>query len=622
MGNGFHYEGWKQMNNAIRSIFFLLLIILIPLDVHIFADKAPDGSHLPNEPLTIPRTKSQKLWDLPSTKIRPPDYKFETRMGWLSGAHLKYKEEFRLFGHWPGDDQRTAIARAMKAEIQNVASLSTIQKEEYLEGMLRDQVMLEFAEVDSDWMGSVFGTAFLDFLASGGSSGFTKAMSMKGLESAAKGSATSTGTGMLFSYIKGGGDQAELHMKTRMAILEKLIMSRCGCINPSNAGFAPVQALDGIVLPKAKGNYRTNLARLLSTYGKGKMDRPQRPIATWFNDPRHGLFKKELQKINGYTKNPKTKGQYASFLTNFLFDIEVLQHELLQDLNTTTGLEVLSGFLLSLNTGFLGGAVGGSELFMAALNAMVSAVGSGLSEWNKLTDKQRLIIGIAGMRNAILKRLLSLSGDCGCGEETSDPDDPWVLLYTLWPHKTDKNFRRILLPLLKNPKTGDQYWSNSPLYSGTVEVMKRSEAGARLKGSTYADNRILDYILRAWITGKVDKAPGKPKKKKEKTGDKKQLGNEDYGVPSSQAAFSGVMPFGIPFAFRNPTGAYFKIKAAPIQGYPHAISDARTKSEAYQKVCEDFKGRVYEDGLGILKFMTHNGNWILIDIPCPKGNVP
>ncbi|MGB6865991.1 MAG: hypothetical protein WBE11_09890 [Candidatus Aminicenantaceae bacterium] len=199
--------------------------------------------------------------------------------------------------------------------------------------------------------------------------------------------------------------------------------------------------------------------------------------------------------------------------------------------------------------------------------------------------------------------------------------DRYVLLYTFFPSKVKSwngAFEKIYMSSIKGPGFKDS-WSESPLSMGTVKIIKESEYKKSYKESSYKDNPILDYILRAYITGQMDKTKSKPKSKtKPETRSGAKTGNAAYGVPSNQAAFSGVITrkFGISHVFKNPEQAYQAISSLRIWGYYHVLTKDLDWDKAVRKACERL-GETRQSQFGKLEF-RRNEHHILQDFDCSR----
>ena len=203
--------------------------------------------------------------------------------------------------------------------------------------------------------------------------------------------------------------------------------------------------------------------------------------------------------------------------------------------------------------------------------------------------------------------------------------DKYVLLYTFFPSKTrswNGAFEKIYLPSIKGPGFKDT-WSDSPFSMGTVKIIKESEYNESYKESSYKDNPIMDYILRAYITGQMDKTKNKPKSKpksktKPETKSGTELGNAAYGVPSGQAALHGtiIQKFGIPWVFKDPEQAYQDIRSLRIWSYYNVLTKDLDWDKAVRKACE-ILGKTRQSQFGKLEF-RRNEQSILQDFDCSR----
>ena len=203
--------------------------------------------------------------------------------------------------------------------------------------------------------------------------------------------------------------------------------------------------------------------------------------------------------------------------------------------------------------------------------------------------------------------------------------DKYVLLYSFFPSKTrswNGAFERIYLPSIKGPGFKDT-WSDSPFSMGTVKIIKESEYNDSYKESSYKDNPILDYILRAYITGQMDKTKNKPKSKpKSKTKSEAKsgtkLGNAAYGVPTSRVGFAGaiIQKFGISWAFKDPEQAYQAIRNLRIWSYYRVLTKDLDWDKAVRKACE-ILGKTRQSQFGKLEF-RRNEQSILQDFDCSR----
>jgi len=199
--------------------------------------------------------------------------------------------------------------------------------------------------------------------------------------------------------------------------------------------------------------------------------------------------------------------------------------------------------------------------------------------------------------------------------------DKYVLLYTFFPSKTrswNGAFEKIYLPSIKGLGFKDT-WSDSPFSMGTVKIIKESGYNEIYKESSYKDNPIMDYILRAYITGQMDKTISKPKSKtKPETKSGTKTGNAAYGVPTGQAAFSGVTTrkFGIPWVFKDPGQAYQAIRSLRIWSYYRVLTKDLDWDKAVRKACE-ILGKTRQSQFGKLEF-RRNEQSILQDFDCSR----
>jgi hypothetical protein len=405
-----------SLSSLVIGVMTLLGTVLLPRSVS--AEKAPEGKFLPNTTLVLPQSEFRKKLDLPPRTIAPPDYQFETRLGWLAGSHAGYYTKW--FGAYKYLAQLDAtpeyITSAIRDEVKRIDGLPEAERQEYLLGMMRDQATLELAELNDDWYKQVFASAFMDVLSSLPTSKGLEALKVPGLGSAAGGAAASAVAGGLV-----GGNPSRIHREARLKALREYVRRRCGCMDPGGDQFKAPEHAWQLVMPNVRESYGTGLGRILATYGKGKRSdfRPAIPIAQWF-DQRQTLLNAEMAKITNWKeKDPAT---HAAYLIRFLYDIENVQKELMEDADTTTGSEYLASFLTSLAAGTIGGfsvttLIGlksPQNLYIDGVGSLLSAIGSGGLQWGKLSEKKQLILTMAAVRNMVLRLITSYSGDCGC----------------------------------------------------------------------------------------------------------------------------------------------------------------------------------------------------------------
>lgn len=411
----YRFLGFSMSAPAINVIFFLGLLLWPGL---VSAEKAREGQFLPNTTLVLPQSQLRIKLDLPPRTISPPDYQFETRLGWLAGAHARYYTKWLgaykyLFQPLATPDY---IASAMRDEVKRIDGLPESERQEYLLGMMRDQATLELAEFDDDWYRQVFAAAFVDVLSSFGAAAGQVKFKLPERGAAVGGAVVSTVAGGGI-----GGNPSLLHREARLKALREYVLRRCGCLDPGGDTFKILDAALDLSLPKIRESYRTGLGRVLATYGKGKRSAIPvlNPVAQMI-DNRQVFFNDEVAKIKSLKE--KDPAAHAAFLVRFLFDIENLQKELMEDADTTSGSEYLASFLSSLAAGTIGGLsvttlIGVEGLQMVYVNgvgAALSAIGSGSLQWEKLSEKKQLILTMAALRHTVLHAIKSYQGDCGC----------------------------------------------------------------------------------------------------------------------------------------------------------------------------------------------------------------
>lgn len=371
---------------------------------------ATEGEYLPNEPFLLPRSQVNKLFDLPSPQLPPPEFHYETRLGWLIGANADYHRFFNI----QAESTERDFAWAIHTEMKRVAKLESEARAAYLTGMIRDLGTLELTDLDNRWMTQIAKAAYFDFMLGGLGSAGLSAMSIKGMAEFASSGVTSVVADQISQYLKNPRSLSE----ARLALLRQYITERCGCALPMEGRFVQGMSYD-LAVAAVRNKYNTRLGHLIATGGKG------RTATQLIIDQRQYLVNQEFAQLKELrSKKPQ---EFAAYLINFSYDIEMLQTELLEDQRSSPGVSII----INLGLGAVAAATGpqmpvAQALFDKAMTLTVGAISdsaagaalsgsyTALAEWGSLSEEKKLMASLAALRRVTLQGIRSLPGDCGC----------------------------------------------------------------------------------------------------------------------------------------------------------------------------------------------------------------
>ena len=203
-------------------------------------------------------------------------------------------------------------------------------------------------------------------------------------------------------------------------------------------------------------------------------------------------------------------------------------------------------------------------------------------------------------------------------------EDGYYLLHTTWPYRTDNEFAKLLRSHLKENFDIDDWPRLFKSCSGTVEIVTHAEAKQRLENARYKDSEILNLMLQSYITGKTGRTAKTGKTAETKISSEKKngkkTGNELYGVPSTQAGFSGVLTAGggCPWKFKDPSRAYAEISDLKIQGFAIKLHGCKTWDEALRKACAVCPDSHPSEFFGIQ--VDWSGEKVLLNFNCREQN--